>query len=226
MNLIWQDNQINSGLSIKSSGSMKGDWLKQRNYLRELFGNNRVIVSANLVHGSKVISVDGLLDDQIIPDCDALITSDRDKILSLTVADCLPIYFYDRKQAVTALAHAGWRGLLAGIVTEAIFSFKNNYQSKLEDIEVQIGPHIKACHFEVKADVASQFPLELIIRRGDKTYIDLAKMVVKQLSESGFLTNNISVSDNCTHCLPDKYFSYRRDRPKELETMLAYIGFK
>lgn len=217
---------INFGLSTKKDGSMKGRFAAQASYLQGLTKEKKIIVSANLVHGAKLVRVDDILSDQIIPNCDALITSDVNKILCLTVADCLPIYFYDQKQAVIALAHAGWRGVLSEIVKEVIASFKNHYDSKPEDILVIIGPHIKGCHFEVQMDVASKFPPEAIIRRDNKIYIDLAHVVQKQLIEAGILTNNITISHDCTYCQSDKYFSYRRDKPKELETMLAYISFK
>ncbi len=217
---------INFGLSTKKDGSMRGNFLKQKNYLNSLIREKKIIVSANLVHGTRVVRVDDICSEQTISNCDALITNDKRKILCLTVADCLPLYLYDQKQEIIALVHGGWRGIEAGIIKEVINSFKQNYQSRPEDIKVQIGPHIKACHFEVQTDVALKFKNNGIIKRDSKSYLDLAVVAIAQLIESGVLLKNIIISEECTFCSQDKYFSYRRDKPAKLETMLAYLNFK
>lgn len=217
---------INFGLSTKKDGSMRGNFLKQKNYLNSLIREKKIIVSANLVHGTRVVRVDDICSEQTISNCDALTTNDKRKILCLTVADCLPLYLYDQKQEIIALVHGGWRGIEAGIIKEVINSFKQNYQSRPEDIKVQIGPHIKACHFEVQTDVALKFKNNGIIKRDSKSYLDLAVVAIAQLIESGVLLKNIIISEECTFCSQDKYFSYRRDKPAKLETMLAYLNFK
>jgi hypothetical protein len=167
---------------------------------------------------------------EIIKDHDALITDDPNLILSITVADCLPLYFYDPIKKVIGLAHAGWRGVENGISLETVKAFEQNYHSAKFDIQVFIGPHIGACHFEVRGDVAEKFSSwpEFIIFRGEKTFIDLAGIVKKQLLAGGLLKKNINVGPECTYCLPDKYFSFRRDNPGEdqMEVMTAYIGLK
>ena len=159
-------------------------------------------------------------------DCDALITNQSKYLLTITVADCLPIYFYDKNKKVAALAHAGWRGVASKIVEEVINTFINHYDSNLNDVEIFIGPHIRDCHFEVKNDVSSQFKISDSTIRDGKTYINLSKIVKDQLLQLNINNDNISISDECTYCLNDKYFSYRRDKPQELETMIAYIGLK
>ena len=161
-----------------------------------------------------------------MPDCDALITDKGKYLLTITVADCLPVYFYDQKKKVVAIAHAGWRGVVSKIAAAVISAFVKNYGSTPSDLEVFIGPHIRDCHFEVKADVASQFESSDLVLRGGKTYIDLAGAVRKQLVGSGVSDLNIRVSSECTSCLNKKYFSFRRDKPQELETMIAYIGLR
>jgi YfiH family protein len=181
-------------------------------------------VSAGLVHQNKVAIVDGINESQVIPDCDALITDNNKYLLTVTISDCLPIYFYDSHKKVVAVAHAGWRGVVSGIAKEVINKFISHYNSKPSDIEVFIGPHIKDCHFEVKDDVASQFDKDDVVIRDEKQYINLAQVVSKQLKDLDVL--NVSISHDCTYCLADKYFSYRRDNPLELETMIAYIGLK
>lgn len=203
---------------------MKFSLENRENYLSVKNLSGRIVVSAGLVHGNKVVVVDRGMKSGQVPDCDALITNDPSYLLTLTVADCLPIYFLDKKNHVIALAHAGWRGVATNITGEVLKVFKNIYDSELENVLVYIGPHIKDCHFEVKGDVASQFDISDIIIREGKTYLSLSSIVTSQLLAAGVKKANISISEDCTVCASDKYYSYRRDNPKELETMLAYIG--
>jgi len=223
MNLADNKN-INLGISEKKDGPMKFSSENRALFFKKHGLNNKIIVSAGLVHGKKVAIVDSLNESQVIPDCDALITDSNKYLLTITVADCLPLYFYDKNKKVVALAHAGWRGVVSEITREVINIFTEHYRSDLTDIEVFIGPHIKDCHFEVKDDVASQFKIGEAIIRDKKTYINLSQTVGDQLIKLGILSGNISVSEECTYCLENKYFSYRRDNPKELATMIAYIS--
>lgn len=214
------------GLSTKQDGQMKDNDSNHLIYIKQLGLDDKICVSATLEHGKRVTIVDKVSEKKKIDNCDALITNNKEQLLIITVADCLPIFFYDEVQEVIALAHAGWRGVLANIASEVIKVFKNHYHSDPHNISVYIGPHIKDCHFEVKQDVASKFNEFDIIRRADKLYINLAQIVVRQLVEEDILVNNINISSECSYCLNDKYFSFRRDKPKVLETMLAYIALK
>lgn len=225
MNYISNQN-IYLGISEKKDGSMKGSLENCLLFFKNRGLDNKIIISAELVHKNKVVIIDNLDKNEIIPDCDALITNQSKYLLTITVADCLPIYFYDKNKKVIALAHAGWRGVVLEIVKEVIDQFISHYNSNLGDIEIFVGPHIRDCHFEVKSDVASQFKSSDSIIRNGRIYINLSRTVRDQLLGLGILNNNISISQECTYCLSDKYFSFRRDNPKELEAMVAYIGLK
>lgn len=214
------------GISEKKDGPMKSSLENRLLFFKNNNLGNKIIVSAGLVHKNKVVIVDGIDENQSISDCDALITNQSKYLLIITIADCLPIYFFDKNKKVIALTHAGWRGVTSKIIKEVINIFTDYYNSNLNDIEVFIGPHIKDCHFEVKDDVSSQFKISDSTIRDEKTYINLSKIVKNQLLQLNINNDNISISDECTYCLNDKYFSYRRDNPKELETMIAYIGLK
>jgi len=225
MNLT--DNQnIYLGISEKKDGPMKNSLENRFLFFKNKKLDKKIIISAGLNHENKVVVIDNLDESTIIPNCDALITNQDKYLLTITVADCLPIYFYDKNKKVIALAHAGWRGVVSEIATEVIKSLVGNYGSSPKDIEVFIGPHIQNCHFEVKNDVMSQFKTSDSVIQDEKIYINLSRVVKNQLIESGIAKNNIDISPDCTYCLNDKYFSFRRDNPKELETMIAYIGLK
>lgn len=218
------NNKVTLGLSEKKDGSMKR-FLKNRYAFYKKKGlDRRIIISAGLSHGNKVVVVTDFGSETVISDCDALISNNSKYLLTLTVADCLPIYFYDKNKQVVAIAHAGWRGVVSEIAVKVIKSFVDNYSSNPEDIQVFIGPHIKDCHFEIKDDIADNFKEEDSVIRGGSRYVNLSQIVKKQLLLQGLKKSNINISDDCSFCLSEKYFSFRRDKPKILETMQAYIG--
>ncbi len=217
---------IIAGISEKKDGPMKNFLGNRILFFKNEGLDKKIIVSAGLVHNNRVVIVDNCDKEAIIDNCDALITNNSKYLLTITVADCLPVYFYDINKKVVALAHAGWRGVVSEIVSEVVVSFVNHYNSDLSDIKVFIGPHIKDCHFEVKNDVADYFKEACLVNNYGKTYINLSLAVKNQLIESGILNSNINISHECTYCLKNKYFSFRRDNPEVLETMLAYIGLQ
>lgn len=223
----FTDNQnLYIGISEKKNGPMKSSLENRLLFFKDHNLDNKVIVSAGLVHKNKVVVVDDANESQLISDCDALITNQNKYLLTVTIADCLPLYFYDKNKKVVALAHAGWRGVASKIAENVIDVFINHYNSNLNGIEVFIGPHIRDCHFEVKDDVSRQFKISDSVIRDEKTYINLSEVVKNQLLLLNINEDNINISDECTYCLNNKYFSYRRDNPEELETMIAYIGLK
>jgi len=212
------------GLSEKSDGPMKNDFANQQVFFESQNLANRKIISANLTHGDNIVIVDNSTPEHMIQNCDALITSDKNCLLTVTVADCLPIYFYGPIQKVVALAHAGWRGVLNNISSKTVLKLITELNCEAKNIRIFIGPHIQKCHFEVQDDVASQFDSKYIIETSGKKYINLANAVKDQLIKAGVPANNISISSECTHCLSNKYFSWRRKRDKIIKAMIAYIG--
>ncbi len=221
----FNNNQnIYLGISQKKDGPMKSSLENRLSFFKQNKLDTKIIISASLAHENNAVIVGNLTENISIPNCDALITNNKNHLLTITAADCLPIYFYDKNKNVVAIAHAGWRGVASKIVEKVINQFTNHYYSNIDDIEVFIGPHIKDCHFEVRDDVASQFQESDLITKEDKIYINLSQIIKNQLTDLG--VNNIETSEECTYCLPNKYFSYRRDNPEELETMIAYIGLK
>ena len=186
------------------------------------------LVLAGLVHGNNIVKVGEKDKGIVIPDCDGFITNIPGIILGVTAADCVPVYFWNKQNSVIGIAHTGWRGVEKRIVEEMIKLLMNNYDCQAEDIYVEIGPHIKDCHFEVKEDVIKNFlnyPDCLNERDGIK-YLNLKNIIKKQLISSGVEKENIKMSYECTFCEKEKYFSYRRDKPEEIEAMLAYITIK
>ncbi len=227
---------IKYGFSEKPDGNMRvfiNQPEKRSKKNRQVFFkkekiNTRSIVLAELIHGNKVIAVDNQSRGKIIMGADALITKEKNLTLALTAADCLVIYFYDPKKQAIGLAHAGWRGLLNNLITKTVISLEKNYHSQAKDLQIYISPHIQVCHFAIKKNILAQFKKHTnqIIKKEAKIMVNLANIAKEQLIALGILRKNIQVSPECTYCLLNKYFSYRRNANKNLETMIAYLMLK
>lgn len=88
---------------------------------------------------------------------DGIVTNKKNKILSLTFADCTPIALFDPSKNVIANVHSGWKGTLNSIVSEAIKKMESEFSCSAKDIICIIGPTIRKCHFEVEQDVRNMF---------------------------------------------------------------------
>ncbi|MDD2871123.1 MAG: peptidoglycan editing factor PgeF [Candidatus Gracilibacteria bacterium] len=170
----------------------------------------------NQVHGNKsvIVGKDDMgigvykIDDNF--NCDSMVTSEKGVVLSVLVADCLPVLFYDEVGGVVGVAHAGWRGTCGKIVENTI----KNMQilgSKIDDIKIIIGPGISKNNYEVGEDVGCNFRDEVKSQLKDKKqYLDLFKQNYLDLLEMGVKKDNIEIIDKDTFS-DETYFSARRD---------------
>lgn len=223
-------------LSEKRDGSMKlsnhsRDRIivkNRRRFLNKLGFNPNSVISTNLVQGNVVKTVTKKDAGDTIAKTDGLLTCDKDIFLSITVADCPPIFLYDYEKEIVGLIHGGWRGLAQEILSSAIEKFTNDFNSQTQNILAGIGPGISQHHYEVGEDVLALFESfpSAILKREKKTFLNLKKIAKIQLLNLGLKEENIEINPECTHCLVNKYFSYRRDKPKALKTMMALIGMK
>lgn len=157
---------------------------------------------------------------------DGLITNRKDKILSLTYADCTPIFLFDKSKKVIANIHSGWQGTLKQISREAIRHMINRYNCNPKDIICVIGPTIRKCHFEVDEDVKNMFyntfknicDVDKFIYTGEirnekqKYYIDTVYLNIQMLIQSGIIKENIVDSNICTVENSKFIHSYRAER--------------
>jgi len=171
------------------------------------------MISMQQVHGSGVFLVDHNDDGKIIKGCDALISNDPGVILSVRVADCLPISVVDKKNRSIGLIHAGWRGLDKKIIVKTVRLMAREFSSEPKVLKVTIGPHICQKHYEVKNDVSSKFAKfsGAILQKDNKEFLDLAKIAEFQLTESGIKKENIKTNKTCTFEDP-LLLSFRRDK--------------
>jgi len=152
--------------------------------------------------------------ENAIEDCDALITDEKDIVLTILTADCVPILLYDDEKKVVAAVHAGWKGTKAKIVAKTVLKMKEVYGCEPKNIIAGIAPSIGSCCYEVGYDVAEYF---LDIPKGytqveDKYMLDLSYINKYQLLEAALSEDNIEMSNVCTACEVDRYFSYRKEQ--------------
>lgn len=155
---------------------------------------------------------------------DGIITSKTNLILSLKVADCVPVYFFEPQKNITGLVHSGWRGTVDGIISNSIELMQKKGADK-RLILVYMGPAIGNCCYKVDAEVADSFNNEakLEVDNG-KWKVDLHKQILLQIIELGIPTTNIQASEICTY-ESDKCHSYRRDG-FDAGRMYAFMGMK
>jgi len=199
--------------------------INRTNFFKKLGIDFQNTVATVIKHGTEVHQVTNEDRGKIVKETDALVTDEPGITLTVTSADCVPIYFFDPIKKVIGIAHAGWRGTLANITEAVIKKFQSAYGCDASDIKILIGPRIQAHHFEVQNDVASQFSkyAEQIIHQEGKIFIDLGAIIEKQAVACGIKSENIESDAACTVCEKDLYFSYRRDKPEKIEAMVAYI---
>ena len=162
------------------------------------------------IHGARVEVVDGPRDDAV-PGTDALVTATPGLTLAVLVADCVPVLLADADAGVVAAAHAGRRGVQAGIVGQAIAAMER-LGARAERITVALGPAVCGRCYEVpramQEEVADGLPESRATTRAGTPALDLRAGLRAQLEALGVPT--VEVSDVCTAESPDHY-SYRRD---------------
>ena len=157
------------------------------------------------------------LDNHDFPECDALITNAPGVALVIFTADCTPILFHDPVTGAVGAAHAGWRGTAMGIAAKTVEAMVREYGCKPSDIRAAIGPNIGYCCFETDRDVPDAMVAALgdevktfIRPKGDKYYVNLKEINALWLRRAG--VTEIEISDACTVCRSDVFWSHRVTR--------------
>ncbi len=149
-----------------------------------------------------------------IADCDALVTDLKEVVLTILTADCVPILLFDKEKKVVAAVHAGWKGTKSEIAAKTVCKMQEEFGSDPEDIVAGIAPSIGRCCYEVGEEVAKHF-FDLpdgYTKKGEKTMLDLPYINKYQLLENGLKEEHIEMSDTCTACETQRFFSYRKEQ--------------
>ena len=154
------------------------------------------------------------IDHLNYPECDALITKDAGCALVVFTADCTPIVLFDQVTCAVGAVHAGWRGTAADIAGKTVRVMVAELGCHPENIRAAIGPNIGYCCFETDRDVPEAITeafgneaKQFIRKEGEKYRVDLKAVNALALRRAG--VENIEISDECTMCRPDRFWSHR-----------------
>lgn len=166
------------------------------------------------VHGASAVRLGPAMD--AAPVADAAVTGERGVACAVLTADCLPVLFADRGGRAVGIAHAGWRGLAAGVLEATIIALRA-LGAAPEDVIAWLGPAIGPAAFEVGDEVR-----DLLCRddpgaaacfaphRARKWHADLCGLARRRLARGG--VRHVSGGGFCTHADTARFFSYRRER--------------
>ena len=158
------------------------------------------------------------------PAADGLVTTNSNILLTLKVADCVPVYLYEPRKNMIGLVHSGWRGTVGKIVPNAIQLMQKN-GAETGEIRCFLGPAIGICCYEVGVEVAHKFDDEAKMKLEDRKWkVGLHDQISLQLASSGIPEENIQTSDMCTYESRDCH-SYRRDGDN-VGRMFAFMELK
>ncbi|HEU0015900.1 MAG TPA: polyphenol oxidase family protein, partial [Longimicrobium sp.] len=139
---------------------------------------------------------------------DGHVTDCADLLLSVSVADCVPVSVVEPDARVVALVHAGWRGTAAGIVERAVNRIAESWQSAPERLWLHCGPSICGACYEVGPEVHAGVRPHRPPPQGP-TCIDLRPAIGERAVAAGVPRERITLSAHCTRCGPPDFFSHR-----------------
>jgi len=182
---------------------------KNRDQLKQLINLPNSPLWLEQVHGTDVIHTSSWKKSS---QADAIYSDQPNQVCAIMTADCLPVLFTDRQGKQVAAAHAGWRGLLNGVLENTVSQFTG----VREDILVWLGPAIGPSQFEVGQEVYAAFTAysqdaKQAFKVSDQTHYlaDIYLLAKQRLSALGI--TQIYGGDFCTVTEKQRFFSYRRD---------------
>ena len=167
------------------------------------------------VHGAFIVGAESLRDGRRV-EADGVVASTIDDGPVILAADCAPVWLVDPATKVVALLHAGWRGIVAGVIEAGVRACAER-GANIQQIVAAVGPHLQKCCFEVGPEVAMQFPghtrpastLVVERQRTDGVALDAASAIAARLKSEGVRTIHIALA--CTRCRAGILHSYRRN---------------
>jgi len=177
------------------------------------------IFTVSQIHGSRIITVgSGARPENIRNEkADGLVVALPGSGVGVRTADCVPILLATEDGRCVAAVHAGWRGLVRGVIASGVKALCRESGLSPAKLLAAIGPCIGPCCYEVGPDLAQAFSeqgLEACIERRGSLRADLRKGARLMLDREGLRPSHIDLIDRCTASCSDLFFSYRRDRGK------------
>ncbi|MGH7520798.1 MAG: polyphenol oxidase family protein [Gemmatimonadales bacterium] len=201
---LWSDEPV---------GQVIGRWRA----FRAAFGARfPAIVLSHQVHGTEVRWHETVPEGWLILDgLDGHATVDRGVLVTVTVADCIPVYLAVPEKGAIALLHAGWRGTAGGALGRCVELLKWRSFAKASDLVMHCGVGICGACYEVGSEVADRFGM------AGSSHLDLRDILAQQARELGI--REVSISPWCTAEGRDRFFSHRASGGRD-GRMVAYLG--
>ena len=192
------------------------------NFYSKFDGENKnELYAVRQVHGDKIYSLN---DEQMMPQslssipADAIITRLIGKPIAVVTADCVPIIIFDPVEKALAVVHAGRKGTSLRIFSKTLRALQCEFGSKSENLLAALGPSIRNCCYEVGESCRQPFEdsgynwkaLALPVNDG-KFLLDLCAANLEDGLSAGLRRENILLSEHCTSCRLDLFYSYRRE---------------
>ncbi|MCY3546511.1 MAG: polyphenol oxidase family protein [Gemmatimonadetes bacterium] len=181
----------------------------------------RAVVRSRQVHG-RAVRVHGAMPRgvSVTGEADGHATGASGVLLTVTLADCVPVFIVDPSRRTVALLHAGWRGTAAGVVEAGLDTLSEVFASDPAELLVHLGPAICGRCYEVGPEVFRALGEAVPVDPGP---IDLRSVIRRQTIAAGVRREHVTVSDECTLCGDGRYFSHRRG---DCGRHRGYIGIR
>lgn len=162
------------------------------------------------------------LDEQLLEECDGMMTMRINKALLIKHADCQAAIFFDPKLKALACVHAGWRGQTKNIYLKTVDQMKKVFGCNPTDILVAVSPSLGPNHAEF-INYQTEWPKEYWKFQVRPNYFDLWAIGKHQLKEAGITPEHMQFAEICTYSNPQDFYSYRRERPTGGHASIAYL---
>jgi len=181
--------------------------------LREQLGLPDEPLWLQQVHGCEMLDADqlGAVSAGSAPRADAAVSRRGGRVLAVLVADCLPVLFAACDGSAIGIAHAGWRGLAAGVLEAAVRALAGH-----GPLQAWLGPAIGPAHFEVGDEVRAAFVAHdarataaFVPNARGRWQCDLGALARARLAALGI--DSLHADASCTYAQPQRFYSYRRD---------------
>ena len=190
----------------------------------------RLTAVGRQVHGRRVRPVDGLEGGGVLVtgDVDGHLSRSPGVLLAITAADCVPVYLAAPRLPAWGLLHAGWRGLAAGILEEALTLLEDRYGVGADELHLHLGPSICGECYEVGPEVVEALGALAVTvdgGRGGRPRVDLRATLARRAAAGGVSPDRMSRSGWCTCCSGDQFCSYRCSDGAP-GRMAAFLGWR
>ncbi|MCS7201924.1 MAG: polyphenol oxidase family protein [Dictyoglomus sp.] len=185
-------------------------------------------IIAKQIHSDNINYIkrdNNLFFPKLVKNTDALLVSEKNKMIIMFFADCFPIYIYIPKIPLVGLIHVGWRGAIKRFPFKVLKELFENYKLSPNEIYLAIGPGIQKCCFQVGRNFINYLDeqsMKYLEKINDSLYFNLLGFILSQIFKYNLPSENLDISNICTKCSLN-FYSFRRDKTNKRNVGFIYI---